>query len=419
MKILLYITIALTAAVGATWILSDGPGYVRIDVHSWVIETSFAVFSALLIALFIACYLLVRLVGGTLRAPKKISQWSKTRKTKKSQEQTTKGLIALTEGRWKKAEKLLTTGARNSETPQLNFLGAAQAAEAKGLSSRQENYLDKAQDCDENRGAAAGIAHAQQQIKQQEYEPALTTLMELKKSFPKHPRIFNLLATLYVETGQWNNALTLMPKLKKYESFAPNKLAALETDIWHNLLESAALQDLKTLNDTWKQMPSRLHQQEELVFIYAHRLGALDAGHEAETLLRKGLRNNWSVSLMYAYGFVEGANPEKQLAYAESWLSRHPSDATLFLTLGRLCLKTKSPEQALKYFHSSLQMDERPETYQELGNLLLQQMGENSEAMECFRKGLALTTSTVAQSEILTKTEPVLQKPSWELLPQA
>ncbi|MCF6236522.1 MAG: hypothetical protein L3J70_09175 [Gammaproteobacteria bacterium] len=419
MKILLYIAIALTAAVGVTWILSDGPGYVRIDIHSWVIETSFAVFSVLLLALFTTGYLLIRFISGTLHMPEKMNQWYKKRKTKKSQKQTTEGLIALTEGQWSKAEKLLTTGARNSKTPQLNFLGAAQAAKAKGLSSRQESYLDKAQDCDENRGAAAGISQAQLNIQQQEYEPALTTLLELKQSFPKHPRVLKLLATLYIETGQWDNALALVPQLKKHESFEPNELAVLETDIWRHLLENAAHQGLRKLHDVWNQIPSRLHQQEDLVFVYSHRLGALDAGHEAETLLRKNLRNHWSITLMYAYGFAEGANPEKQLKYAESWLSKHPDDATLFLTLGRLSLKTKAPEQALNYFYSSLKVDERPETYQEIGNLLLQQMGKNAEALECFRKGLALTTRTVAQPEVFTPEEPVLQKPYQTLLPQA
>ncbi len=419
MKILLYIAIALAAAAGATWILSDGPGYVRIDVHSWVIETSFAVFSVLLIALFITCYFSIRFISGTLRTPKKIGQWNKIRKTKKSQKQTAKGLIALTEGQWSKAEKLLATGARNSETPQLNFLGAAQAAEAKGLSSRREAYLEKAQGCDADKGTAASIAHAEQKIKQKDYEPALTALLELKKSSPKHPKILKLLATLYVETGQWDNALALVPQLRKRESLAPNELVALETDIWRHLLENAAHQDLRKLNEIWNQMPSRLHQQEDLIFAYTHRLTTLDSGHEAETLLRKSLRKCWSESLMYAYGFVEGANPEKQLKYAESWLSKHPNDAVLFLTLGRLCLKTKSPEQALKYFYSSLKVDERPETYQEMGNLLLQQMGKNTEALECFRKGLALTTRTIAQPEVFTKAEPVLQKSSQVLLPQA
>ncbi|HEB63370.1 MAG TPA: tetratricopeptide repeat protein [Gammaproteobacteria bacterium] len=419
MKILIYIAIALAAAAGATWILSDGPGYVRIDIHSWVIETSFAVFSVLAVVLFITCYFLLRLISGTLRAPKKIGQWNKTRKTKKSQKKTTEGLIALTEGQWSKAEKLLTTGARNSETPQLNYLGAAQAAEAKGLPSRRESYLGKAQSCDANRGTAAGIAQAEQQLKQKEYEPALTTLLELQKSSPKHPQILKLLAMLYVETGQWGNALALVPQLRKRESLAPNELVALEIDIWRHLLENAAHQDLRKLHEIWNQMPSRLHQQEDLVFAYTHRLNALDSGHEAETLLRKSLRKHWSESLIYAYGFVEGANPEKQLKYAESWLSKHPDDATLFLTLGRLCLKTKSPEQALKYFHSSLKVDERPETYQEAGNLLLQQMGKNSEALECFRKGLALTIRTIAQPGVFTKAEPVLQKPSQVLLPQA
>ncbi len=419
MKILLYIAIALAAAAGATWILSDGPGYVRIDVGPWVVETSFAIFLVMLLSLIIVCYLLIRLVGGIIRAPKNIKQWNRERKIKKSQKQTTAGLIALTEGQWSKAEKLLTTGARNSQTPQLNFLGAAQAAQAKGSMSRREAYLDKARKCDENSGVAAGIAQAEQQIKQKDYEPALTTLLKLQKSSPKHPQILKLLATLYVETGQWNNALALVPHLRKRESLAPNELVSLETEIWRHLLENASHQDLRKLHEIWEQMPPRLHQQEDLLFAYAHRLSALDSGHEAETLLRKNLRKHWSESLVYAYGFVEGANPEKQLKHAESWLAKHPSNATLFLTLGRLSLRAKHPEKALEYLYSSLKVEERPETYQEMGNLLLQQMGKNREAMECFRKGLALTTRTVAQPDIFNKTEPALQKTSQVLLPQA
>ena len=53
-------------------------------------------------------------------------------------------MIALAEADWKNAEKLLSSGAAESDTPLMNFLAAAKAAQAQKADARRDNYLRQA-----------------------------------------------------------------------------------------------------------------------------------------------------------------------------------------------------------------------------------------------------------------------------------
>ena len=62
----------------------------------------------------------------------------------------------------------------------------------------------------------------------------------------------------------------------------------------------------------------------------------------------------------------------------------------LLLCLGRLSLRNRLFGKARDYLQSSLQIEPRSETYRELGQLL-EQLNETQAALDCYRKGLALS----------------------------
>ena len=134
MKVGLVVILALiVGALAAHLVLADN-GYVLVNFRGYVIETSVPILALVLVL----GYLAVRVLVQAWRAPRRLGEaWARAR-INYAGRQATKGYIALAEGRLARGERLLTRGARQSETPLLNYLAAARAAQMQGDRSRRE-----------------------------------------------------------------------------------------------------------------------------------------------------------------------------------------------------------------------------------------------------------------------------------------
>ncbi|MEX0951325.1 MAG: heme biosynthesis HemY N-terminal domain-containing protein, partial [Gammaproteobacteria bacterium] len=141
LKLLLLILLALLAAVGIGLFAHDYPGHMVIRLPGWRVETSLSFFIvALLVTLFLF-YTGVRLLLGTLRFPGRVLHWQSGRKRLRAERYLRNGLLALIEGDWKRAERLLQRGAPSSRAPLINYLAAARAAQEQGALERRDNFL--------------------------------------------------------------------------------------------------------------------------------------------------------------------------------------------------------------------------------------------------------------------------------------
>ena len=129
MKVGLVVILALiVGALAAHLVLADN-GYVLVNFRGYVIETSVPILALVLVL----GYLTVRVLVQVWRAPRRLGEaWARAR-INYAGRQATKGYIALAEGRLARGERLLTRGARQSETPLLNYLAAARAARGRDL----------------------------------------------------------------------------------------------------------------------------------------------------------------------------------------------------------------------------------------------------------------------------------------------
>lgn len=198
--------------------------------------------------------------------------------------------------------------------------------------------------------------------------------------------------TLYVESQEWRHLLELLPDLRRFGVIDNQRADDLEGTAHAKLLARATQgPDSLALVKIWQQVPQKLRQHESILSEYARALITQGAGEQAETMLQEAIQKNWSDALAYLYGLAAGADPAKQLARAEAWLKDRENNDTLLLTLGRLSLRNRLWGKARRYLESSIGADAKPETYQILGQLL-ERLGEQENALDCYRKGLALTT---------------------------
>ena len=105
------------------------------------------------------------------------------------------------------------------------------------------------------------------------------------------------------------------------------------------------------------------------------------AADKAEAAIRIALQQTWDDELVLLYGLAAGADPERQLVVAESWVKEKPNDPKLLLTLGRICLMNQAWPKAREYFETSLRLQRSPEVYGELGRLCVA-MGDSERGGE-------------------------------------
>ena len=407
MKWLSILVAALLAAVGLSVLLKEETGYVMLSWGEWTIETSLALFILLLAALFVAAYLLLRILIRAWQIPRGTVRWNEQRRKKKSQRTLLQGQVELVEGQWQAAEKHLLTHVDSSETPLLNYLGAARAAQQQGALERRDQYLELAYKEDKKAAVAVQLTQAELQLAEGDPGQALKTLTYLKEVAPKHPQVLSQLAQVYRDLGEWDKLRELLPVLRRRHIFTDDDYKQLERQTFRGMLDVAAGSgDAERLKEAWKALPKEAGGDPGAVQRYAAALAALGLGDDAEAILRSTLRKLWDPELVRLYGQIDGTNAERQLSVAESWLESHPKDADLLLTLGRLALRNQQWSKARGYLESSQEASPSADACQLLAGLLEQQ-GEKDRAVEYYREGMRLALNRpgagIAPSPALAK----------------
>lgn len=421
MKRLFVALIILLLAVWMGLFAHEDTGYVLIGRGYKTIEMSLTLFVVLMVLLFFLVYMALWLVRNSLEVPTRLRFWRGQKRGRRARRSSTKGLIELAQGNWTQAERALVRGVKGSDMPLLNYLSAARAAQKQGAPERRDHYLAMAHQNRKDASFAVQVTQAELQLAHGQLEQALATLMHLRTIAPRHPHVLFLLVQLYDKLKSWGDLKDLLPVLRKQRVLPEAELKVMEKKVHRELLAIAAKQGkADKLRQSWQQVPRELRNDETLIDDYARHLLRLEQHDTAEALLREAIRRRWNVDFVYLYGLVKGAQPAKQLAYAEAWLKGHEENNVLLLTLGRLCIRNELWGKAESYFEASLGAGPMSETYTELGRLL-EQLEQPDRARECFRKGLLLAAEEKAYAAIHTEHDPrsVIYPPLLAALPES
>lgn len=398
MKYLFSFLFVIFIAVSAGLLAHQDSGYVLFGRGYTTLEMSLSLFLVILFFSYIFGYLLVRSIVRTWNMPEQIKSWRVSQLAKQARKSSLKGLINLSQGKWKKAERQLTKSIKNSDMPLLNYLSAAKAAQKQNAPERRDHYLALAHKSMPDADFSVKLTQAELQFAHGQNEQALATLVHLHRISPKHPHIMVLLSRLYKQLKSWDDLLKLLPQLHKHKVFPEKELLGLEKETYIALIqlldkpqyiknnenECAQLQQL------WQKISKELKKDPDLIEIYCNKLIQCNANDEAELILRNTLKKDWHPTLIKQYGLVKSSHLEKQLTFAESLSKDHDNHPMLLLTLGRLCMYNDLWGKARAYLEASIGNKELPETYKELG-LLMEYLNEPQLAAEYFKKGLFLT----------------------------
>ena len=370
-------------ALAANFLLQDN-GYVLIHFRGYTIEMSVPV----LLLMVILIYTAVRIVVRLLRTPRQLGALAAARRQRKAGERITLGFIEMGEGNYARGEKLLTRGVRNSETPLLNYLVAARAAQAQGDRERRDNWLRMAYEQEPRAAAAVLLTQAELQLDNGEFETSRATLNRALEMTPNNAEALKLKADLCTRLSDWQELYEILPKLRKSGHVQPETIDDWYVQTWSALLGDSVSDPART-SRLWKELPKSLREHPRLLHARIDALVADNQHAEAEKIIRKALTRNWSDELITIYGQMSG-DARAQLKQIETWLRKRPEDPVLLLAAARQCVRNELWGKARSYFETSNAIRPSPETWHELGQLMLR-LGEDESASQAFQKGLTLS----------------------------
>lgn len=388
MKRLLLVLGCLLLTVVLTLAVRQDNGYILLRYADWSIEGSLVLFALLGLLLYFLAYLVLLALRQFWRLPRRVRDWSGRRQAALARRSLTQGLLELAEGKWKAAEKHLTQHAALSETPLLNYLSAARAAQLQGAQERRDEYLHQAHKSMPSASLAIGLTQADLQLAHQEFEQALATLTHIRSLTPHHPYVLTLLQRLYTELKDWPQLEALLPELREHKILTPDALDDLTYRVYRERL--AAMPKSEDLEAFWQALPKAVRNHSLVRKEYLRLLVGQGQGEHALTLIANSLSKLWDDELCLLFGSIAGSQPANQLATAEGWLNEHPDNPQLLLALARLSLRNRLWGKARSYLEASIAIRPSAQAYQELG-VLLEQLGETDNALASYRTGLELT----------------------------
>ncbi|KPA89624.1 heme biosynthesis-associated TPR protein [Pseudomonas asplenii] len=396
MKRFIAIALLVIAVVGLVgYAIYRHAGYVLIAYDSFRYESSLWAFLAVLLVLWLVYRLLKWLVGLVTASSSAANPWSRRNRSRRVQLAIEHGQMDLAEGRWASAQKHLQRAAEAERQPLLYYLGAARAANEQGKYEECDSLLERALTRQPQAELAIALSHAQLQVDRGDTDGALATLQAMHDLHPHSVQVLRQLQRLHQQRGDWSAVVRLLPELRKDKALPPAELAELERRAWGENLSLAVRREqdgeagLKSLERAWQQLSAAQRQEPQLVLAYAEQLRQLGADGEAEEALRTALKRQYDSHLARLYGLLRGRDPVRQLQTAEGWLKEHPGDASLLLTLGRLCLQNSLWGKARDYLEASLRVQRNPEACAELARLLAQ-LGDTERSNQLFQEGLGL-----------------------------
>lgn len=385
MKRLAILVALLALALLGAWLwqlVASDPGYVLIALHGYSIETTLVVAVTALLVLWIVVWM--GLVA--LRFP--LRYWH-GRRRHVARECLAGGLVALHDGRWRRAEKLLLRAAKEPQQRLPALLGAARAAQHRG-DDATANRL-RAHAAEEHDPVSVALLTARQHQRRGE-SAAIVALFDPEPVAALPPRALEIYLAALVDTKRAREAMALLPALRASQVLEGAAMEAREAEIIAAALQQAP--DAATLSELWSSLSRRQKTDVRIVAAFARRALACDEAEAGVTAIEKALRTHWSPELVAVYGLLPRSAQRSPLKMAEVWLVDHPNDPDLLITLGRLCRNEQIWGKAVDYLQRALALGAGARAWEELGHVHAAQHNDTA-ARDAYAKALAALRNEV------------------------
>lgn len=362
------------------------PGQVIVRVRGWDIQTTVPV---AIFALLLAAAVVWALVA-LLRVPFHV--WTRIRQ-RRGRARLSDGLLAMHEGRWLRAQRLLEKSAEESRIRLPALLVAARAARQRGAVDEAEALLGRAAALE--RGAAVvALERARLAIASAQPAQALIEIERMGTRTPLPPDALHLRVQALIAAGRAVEALPLLPGLRRHRALPDAEIDALTERVYCAALAQAP--DAPELEYRWQQVAAELRALPAVVAAYAERATVLGLEEQAAQALEHALARAWSESLIAIYGRLPKPRQGSRILIAERWLRAHPASPALLVALGRMCLGERRWRDAESHLHRAIAQGAGSEAWEVLG-LCFADQGDDRHARQAFANALAVRAKQAPQ----------------------
>lgn len=408
-SVILVAALAVAVTLGARY----NAGYVLVSLHPYRLEMSLNFVLVVLLAAFVAGYVLVRVVAHALRLPSEVRAFRERRRASRAQDLLLDAFRAFLEGRYARAEKAASLTIDLGEHTGIGAVLAARAAHELRAYDRRDRYLARSAHFADGDQTMRVIAQAETLLQERRHQDALAALEGLSY---RHTAALRLELRAVQLARQWDRYLEVLDQLEKRNALDPARVAELRR---HAAFEHLARRgrDLPALREAWQQLAPRERLQPKVAAEAARAFLALGAAREAQAIIEASLEVTWDEELVALYGESPAEDALRRIERAETWLQARSADAPLLLALGRLCALQRLWGKARSYLEASLAVAGSFGASIALARML-EEVGEVDAARAQYQRSLALAEAALGSASARSPLVPgaeIRAKPPPEL----
>jgi HemY protein len=384
-KALAWIVALFAVAVGVTLLARYDTGYVLLVFPPWRVEFSLNFLLVALAVAFAAGYAVVRAVSATVRLPRHVREFRVARRREQARLSLLEALREYFAGRFGKAEQAAAAAIESGEQTQLAAVLAARAAHELRAWDRRDRYLERAGGAGPDEDLPRVVTEAELLLEQRKFPEALECLKALPR---KHTAALRLELKAQQQTHNWERVVALAAELEKRGVFDATQAEqirryALAEDLKRKALDSGALEE------AWRKVPQEDRVSRRVAAAAAQCFIALGGCARAHRIIEEALAAEWDAELVGLYAECDGADTVPRIERAEAWLKQHPDDATLLLTLGKLCAQAGLWGKAQSYLDASIAVEPTYSAHLAMAQLD-ERLGNAEAARRHYRESLDL-----------------------------
>ncbi len=383
MRAVFWFLVLFGLAVGLAVAARYNEGYALLVLPPYRVQLSLNLLIAALLVAFVLFYILLRMIGHTLRLPMAVHAFRERRKRDKAARALRDAVRFLFEGRYGHAVASATQAHAGAEAPGLAALIAARAARAMRDDKQEREWLERAAVEDKDVRTARLMTAAELHYDARRFDLALDSLEQLQKGGQRHIAALRLALRTGQALGRWTEVLRLARQLEKHRALSPEVAASLRYRAHQESIRNLR-EDPAGLLAYWRQQPEAERRDARLAGAAARALIAAGEADGAQRIIEEQLKGEWSTELAQLYAECRGGDLLGRIAHAEDWLKSQPRDAGLLLALGRLCLQQQLWGKAQSYLEASIAVAPSRTAHIELAELL-DQLGRGEQADTHYR----------------------------------
>jgi HemY protein len=380
---LIVILLVVSAAVGLALLVQFNEGNVAILWPPYRVDLSINLLAVALFVSFVAGYALLYTLFNALSLPQRVRDFRQRRSRSAAIRGLRDGLVALFEGRFGRAERLIKPALSDAELAGPAALVAARAAQRLNDARRVEEWLDRAEG-ESALAQAVLLSRAELALEERDAGRALEAVAQLHAGGARHIQALRVALRAHELSGQWRDVLQVVRQLDKRDALHPSVARSLKGRALRELFNAARHQP-ERLDTLWQSLTFAERQFEDVAEIAAPMLAQAGRGDRAADMLLGILSERFEERLVRTYAGLIEIPARERLRQIEILRDRYGEHAALSLAAGRLCAAVGLWGKAEEFLRRARNQQPGRETTVALARLL-EQLGHAGEAQGLWRE---------------------------------